>query len=166
MKNTAKYIKFVALITVIGVSVVSLTGCAGGNSGSGGLTITNMDAYIGCYIYLDTPVPPTYAVEKVTFTLNQSSGDYIVNITPAKITSGTAKLNVLKSKTKSTAETYTGSSTEKYIVWLYDLKQGGNPTGAISGNFDVKGVGMTSLAFTDGKATLNGADINWDFINP
>ena len=169
MKSTVKFIKFFALITAIGVSVVSLTGCARGNSGSGGLNITNMDAYIGCYIYMDTPVPPTYAADKVTFTYNPSTGDSTVNITPTKIASGTVRLNVWRSTgplENLRAETYTGSGTDKYVVWLYDLKQGGNPTGVISGNFDAKGAGITSLAFTDGKATLNGADINWNFINP
>jgi len=171
----------IALFAVIGFL---MTACGNGNgngydngnnsTGSGGLTITNMDAYIGCYIHLSIPVPPTTdAADKVTYTYNPSTGDSTVYITPTKIASGTVRLNVWEStgpRENLKAKIYTGSSTGKYVVYLYILKQGGNPTGVISGvnsgDFDAKGVGFASLAFTDGKATLNSADINWNFINP
>ena len=156
-----------------------MTACGNGNgndndngnngTGSGGLTITNMDAYIGSYIELHSLVPPFYAAEKVTFTHNPYTGDSTVNITPTKITSGTVRLNVWRSTgplDNLKAETYTGNYNDKMVVWLYDLKQGGNPmgvSGVISEDFKVKGSSKMTVAFIDGKATLNGADINWEF---
>ena len=163
----------IALFAVIGFS---MTACGNGNdngnggnsTGSSGLTITNMDAYIGCYIYLVTIYPDYRAADKITFTYNPSTGGSTVNFTPTKITSSTVKLNVWETKgplENLGAETYTGSGTDFYNVYLFYPEQGGKH---ISTYVNAKGItrATRTVSFTDGKATLNGNDFDWAYINP